>query len=73
MRAGYLQDGKLARFNDEDGSEHEPNAGSKHRQGCDQQPTKDEKSVPPTHCRYWLAKINMDDSRTRDASLLQPR
>jgi len=37
-----LQDGKLAGFDNEDGGEHEPNAGSKHRQGCNQKTPKDE-------------------------------
>lgn len=32
--ADYLQYGKLAGSDDEDGSEHEPNTGSKHGRGC---------------------------------------
>jgi hypothetical protein len=34
-RARDLQDGKLAGSDNEDGGEHEPNAGSKQCQGCD--------------------------------------
>jgi hypothetical protein len=37
-----LQDGKLAGSYDKDGGEHEPNADSKHCQGCDEQTTKDQ-------------------------------
>jgi hypothetical protein len=32
---GHLQNGKLARFNDEDGCEHEADARSKHGQSCE--------------------------------------
>jgi hypothetical protein len=52
MGAEDLQDGKLARFNDKDGCEHEANTGSKHCQGCDEEPPKDEQPVPPTHYGY---------------------
>jgi hypothetical protein len=71
-RAEDLQDGKLARFNNKDRGEHEANTGSKHRQGCDEEPTKDEQAVPPTHCGYWLAEINMNHEFMK-ASLLHPR
>jgi hypothetical protein len=47
--AENLQDGKFARFNNEEWCEHQTNAGSKHNQGSQQKATKDQESVPPTH------------------------
>ena len=52
---GDLQDSKLARFNDEEGREHEANTDGKHSQGSKKQTAKYEQSVPPTHYRYWSA------------------
>ena len=37
---GDLQDGKLARFNDKEGCEHEANTDSKHGQGSKKQTAK---------------------------------
>lgn len=54
-----LQDSKLPWSDDEDGGEHQPNADSKHCQGCEQETTKDEQSIPPTHCGYWSAQISV--------------
>jgi hypothetical protein len=59
-RAEDLQDGKLAWFKKEHRCKHEANTGSKHGQGCKQEPTKDEQSVPPAHCGYWSVQINMN-------------
>ena len=45
-----LQDGKLSRFNQKNGCEHQCEARSKHCQGCKVEAAKDEQSIPPTHC-----------------------
>jgi len=58
-RAEDLQNGKLARPEQKDRRKHQANTSSKHCQGSNEQPTKDEQSVPPTHCRYGLADVNM--------------
>lgn len=44
------QYGKLARLHQEDGREHEPDAGSKHGQGRQKQTAKHEEPVPATYC-----------------------
>lgn len=58
-RAGDSQDGKLAGSNNEYRRKHEANAGSKHGQGSEKQAAKNEEPVPPTHCGYWSAQIDM--------------
>jgi len=68
-----LQDGKLAGSHNKDGGEHEANADSKHCQGCEEQPSKDQQPVPSTHCAVWLAKISVIDRQTSEARLLHPR
>jgi hypothetical protein len=65
-RAMDLQDGKLAGSYDKYGGEHEPNADSKHCQGCDEQSTEDQQPVPSTDCKYWSAGISVIDRQTRE-------